>query len=158
MTTWKNNRFNDQNNSSARASRFLVHFFGVHCTTTTWNLVLWRTWTYDDEFSFLFLNPNKILKNSTQGKVACIWHIERVRTDAIKFEGAQTNFFGDVFTAVVVVVAVRSVITQHGVEDTSLILGRPRAFEGSERDRERPRTSDNQARKTLACLQSPVFP
>ena len=33
----KNNRFNDQNNSSARASRFLVHFFDVHCTTTTWN-------------------------------------------------------------------------------------------------------------------------
>ena len=31
----KNNRFNDQNNSSARASRFLVHFFDVHCTTTT---------------------------------------------------------------------------------------------------------------------------
>ena len=26
---------NDQNNSSARASRFLVHFFDVHCTTTT---------------------------------------------------------------------------------------------------------------------------
>ena len=26
--------FNDQNNSSAGASRFLVHFFNVHCTTT----------------------------------------------------------------------------------------------------------------------------
>ena len=38
----KNNRFNDQNNSSARASRFLVHFFDVHCTTTTWNLLIWR--------------------------------------------------------------------------------------------------------------------
>ena len=34
-TTSKNNRFNDQNNSSARASRLLVHFFDVHCTTTT---------------------------------------------------------------------------------------------------------------------------
>ena len=31
----KNNGFNDQNNSSARASRFLVHFFDVHCKTTT---------------------------------------------------------------------------------------------------------------------------
>ena len=41
-TNWKNNRFNDQNNSSARASRFLVHFFDVHCTTTTWNLLIWR--------------------------------------------------------------------------------------------------------------------
>ena len=38
----KNNRFNDQNNSSARASRLLVHFFDVHCTTTTWNLLIWR--------------------------------------------------------------------------------------------------------------------
>ena len=31
----KNNWFYEQNNSSARASRFLVHFFDVHCTTTT---------------------------------------------------------------------------------------------------------------------------
>ena len=58
----KHNSFNDQNNSSARASHFLVHFFNVHCTTTTWNLLIWRfmqwgTWTYDDEFSFLFLIP-----------------------------------------------------------------------------------------------------
>ena len=26
----KNNRFNDQNNSSTRASRFLVYFFDIH--------------------------------------------------------------------------------------------------------------------------------
>ena len=38
----KNSRFIDQNNSSARASRFLVHFFDVHCTTTTWNLLIGR--------------------------------------------------------------------------------------------------------------------
>ena len=30
----KSNRFNDQNNSSARASRILLHLFDVHCTTT----------------------------------------------------------------------------------------------------------------------------
>ena len=36
----KKNRFNDQNNSSARASRLLVHFFDVQCTTTTWNLLI----------------------------------------------------------------------------------------------------------------------
>ena len=40
--TSKNNRFYDQNNSSARASRFLVHFFDVHCTTATWNLLMRR--------------------------------------------------------------------------------------------------------------------
>ena len=92
----KNNRFNDQNNSSARASHFLVHFFDVHCTTTTWNLpicVLRRTWTYNDEFSFLFSNLNKVLKNSNPGKVACFWHIERIQIDAIKFERAQIRSF-----------------------------------------------------------------
>ena len=39
----KNNRFNDRNNSSAHASRFLVRFFDVHCTTTTWDLLIWRS-------------------------------------------------------------------------------------------------------------------
>ena len=34
--------FHDQNIRYARASRFLVHFFDVHCTTTTWNLLIWR--------------------------------------------------------------------------------------------------------------------
>ena len=31
----KKNRFYEQNKSSARASRFLVHFFDVYCTPTT---------------------------------------------------------------------------------------------------------------------------
>ena len=62
-------------------------------------------WTYDNEFSFLFLNLNKILKNSTPGKVTCSWHIEWVQIDAIKFERTQIPFFNDVFTAVVVVLA-----------------------------------------------------
>ena len=31
-----------QNYCFARASRFLVHFFDVHCTTTTWNLPMRR--------------------------------------------------------------------------------------------------------------------
>ena len=41
-TTSKNNWFYDQTNSFGRASRFLVHFFDVHCTTTTWNLPMRR--------------------------------------------------------------------------------------------------------------------
>ena len=53
-------------------------------------------------FSFLFFNLDKVLKNSTPGKVACIWHIERVQIDAIKFKRTQIHFFSDVFTAVVV--------------------------------------------------------
>ena len=58
-----------------------------------------------DEFSFLFLNLNKILKNWTPGKVAYIWHIEQVQLDAIKFERTQIHFLTNVFTAVVVVLA-----------------------------------------------------
>ena len=98
----KSNRFNDQNNSSVRASRFLVHFFDVHCTTTTWNLliaVLWRTWTCDDEFSFLFLN----LSNSRKSRLHLIFWAGPNR--AIKFERRRTHFFTDVFTVVVVVLA-----------------------------------------------------
>ena len=60
---------------------------------TSWFHVLWRTWTYDDEFSFIFMKVNNIVKNSTPGKVACIWHIERVQIDAIKFERTQIHFF-----------------------------------------------------------------
>ena len=48
---------------------------------------------------------DKALKNSTPGKVACIWRIERVQIDAIKFEKTQIHFISDVFTAVDVVVA-----------------------------------------------------
>ena len=106
----KNNRCNDQNNSCARASRFLVHFFDVHCMTTTWNLLTWRFMEDVDiqcriSFSFIFLNLNKILKNLTPRKVACIWHIEQVQIDAIKFQRTQIHFFTGVFTAVVVVLA-----------------------------------------------------
>ena len=47
----------------------------------------------EDEFSFLFLNLDKVLKNSSPGKVAFIWHIERVQIDVITFERAQIHFF-----------------------------------------------------------------
>ena len=63
-------------------------------------------WTYNDKFSFLSFNLNKILKNSIPGIVACIiWHIERVQIDAIKSERMQIHFFSKVFTAFMVVVA-----------------------------------------------------
>ena len=46
-----------------------VHFFNVRRTTTKWNLPMrhfvmffWRTETYDDEFSFFFLNLDKVVK------------------------------------------------------------------------------------------------
>ena len=53
---------------------------------------------------FLFLNLNKILKNSTPGEIAYIWQIERVQIDAIKFEKTQIEFFQRLFTAAVVIV------------------------------------------------------
>ena len=47
----------------------------------------------------------EIRKNSTPGKVACIWHIERVQIDAIEFERTQILFWTTFScTAVVVVV------------------------------------------------------
>ena len=43
--------------------------------------------------SLYLLSLNKILKNSIPGKVACIWHIEWIQIDAIKFERTQIHFF-----------------------------------------------------------------
>ena len=53
----KNNWFYKQNNSSALASRFLVHISLTSTTQiqcTAWNSLirLWRTWILNDEFSF----------------------------------------------------------------------------------------------------------
>ena len=47
----------------------------------------------------------KSFKDSTLGKVTCIWHIERVQIGAIKFERTQIHCFNDGFTAIVVVLA-----------------------------------------------------
>ena len=44
-------------------------------------------------FSLLYLNMEKALKNSTPGKVAYIWRIERFQIDTIKFEGRKFIFF-----------------------------------------------------------------
>ena len=91
----RNNRFNDQNNSSALASRFLVHFFDVHRTTSTWNLLIWRFIEDVDIRRQIFLplfELENILKNSTPGKVAYIWYVERVQIDAIKFERTKIHF------------------------------------------------------------------
>ena len=41
---------------------------------------------YDDKFSFLYLNMDKALKNSTPGKVGYIGRIERFQIDAKKFK------------------------------------------------------------------------
>ena len=43
-------------------------------------------------FSLLYLNMDKALNNSSSGKVAYIWRIERFQIDAIKFERTQIHF------------------------------------------------------------------
>ena len=64
-TTSKTNWFYEQNNSSARASRFEYVSLTSTARLGRETNVLWRTWTYEDEFSFLFLNLDKVCKNST---------------------------------------------------------------------------------------------
>ena len=84
----KKNWFYEQNNCSA-------HFLDVHCTSTTETSqcdVLWRTWSYYNNFSLLYLNMDKALKNSTPGKVAYIWRIERYQIVAIKLKGLKFIF------------------------------------------------------------------
>jgi len=54
--------------------------------------VLWRTWTYENKFSVLYLNMDKANKNLTPGKVAYIWQIKRFQIDAIKFERTEIHF------------------------------------------------------------------
>ena len=84
-----------QNNCSARASRFFVHFIDVRCTTTTWSLPMRRFMENVDiwrQISFLYLNMDKVLNNSTPGKVAYICRIERFQIDALKIERTQTHF------------------------------------------------------------------
>ena len=88
----KTNWLNEQNNSSTLASRFLVFFYALHDydvkppDASSWCNVLWRRWTYDHEFSFLF----------------SFWTwIESLR---IQLHDAN-SFFSDLFTAVVDVIA-----------------------------------------------------
>ena len=105
----KNDWFYEQNSCSARASRLLVHFFDVHCTTTTWKppnatFCGGRGHTTTN-FPFSIWTWTKPLRTQLHWrKVAYIWIIEQFQIDAIKFERTQIHFFTDVFTAVVVVV------------------------------------------------------
>ena len=51
-----------QNNNFARASHYFVHFFAVTAWQRRKNAkfdVLWKTWTHDNDFRFLFLNFDK---------------------------------------------------------------------------------------------------
>ena len=87
-TTSKNNWFYEKKQLYASITLFSTFLWQFHWMTLRWNpqmwLVFWRTWTHNDEFSFLFLNLDKVLKNSIPGQVTCIRHIEEVQIDTIK--------------------------------------------------------------------------
>ena len=61
------------------------------------------TWTQDNDFLFLSLNFDTVVKKVTPVKIANIWRIERGGISAIKFEAARLHFLSNVFVAVAVV-------------------------------------------------------
>ena len=93
-----------QNNNFAGASCFFVHFFVVTARLRRENAyfhVLWRTWTQDNNFLFLFLNFDTVFYNSTPEKKLPTFG----ELSATKFEAAQLYFLRDVYEAVAVVIA-----------------------------------------------------
>ena len=99
----KGNRLDQQNNNSARASRFFVHFLGVVARLQRFR-VLSRTGTEDN--NFLLLNFDTGLQDSTPKKFAYIWRIKCDGISATNFEQREFTFFkSDIFVAVAVAVA-----------------------------------------------------
>ena len=99
----KGNRLDQQNNNSARASRFLVHFLGLVARLQRFH-VLSRTGTEDN--NFLLLNFDTGLQDSTPKKFAYIWRIKWDGISATNFEQREFTFFkSDIFEAVAVAVA-----------------------------------------------------
>ena len=99
----KGNRLDQQNNNSARASRFFVHFLGVVARLQRFH-VLSRTGTEDN--NFLLLNFDTGLQDSAPKKFAYIWRIKWDGISATNFEQREFTFFkSDIFVAVAVAVA-----------------------------------------------------
>ena len=102
----KNNWFYEQNNCSARASRFLVQF-DVHYKNTTRNLPM-RRFMEDMDIQtncpFSIWPWIKPLRIQIKEKSLTFEEFGVSKIDAIKFERTQIHFFNDVFTAAAVVV------------------------------------------------------
>ena len=80
LGTLSNDHDDDDNNGKKKIG-FMSKTTALHISqTSTARLrletsqcdVLWRTWSYYNNFSLLYLNMDKALKNSTPGKVAYI--------------------------------------------------------------------------------------
>ena len=81
----------EQNNLFTRASRFFIH--SLTSLHDSWCDVLWGTLIYDDEFYFLFLNLDKVLKNSTPGESAFIWKIRKGPNRRYKVSNNANSFY-----------------------------------------------------------------
>ena len=108
LGTLSNDHHDEDNNSVKKTIVFMCKTTALHqhnafqyiSLTSTARLrreaslcdVSWRTWKYDDKFSFRYLNMDKALKNLTPGKVAYICRIKRFQIDAIKIERTQIHF------------------------------------------------------------------
>ena len=108
LGTLSNDHHDEDNNSVKKTIVFMCkttalhvhHAFQYISLTSTARLrreaslcdVSWRTWKYEDKFSFRYLNMDKALKNLTPGKVAYICRIKRFQIDAIKIERTQIHF------------------------------------------------------------------
>ena len=93
------NRFNNQNNNFARASRFFCTFLCRHSTTTAWKClishfteeVLKRRRNYS-----LFLNSDMVLRNSTLGGFTYVWQSWWLGGIVMKIERTEIHFFAAV--------------------------------------------------------------
>ena len=93
-----------------------------------------------------------LIKNSTPGKVAYIWRIERYQIDAIKFERTQIHFFGDVFTAATLGARDCQVFIVTRAKSSRL---RPLAnTENSHRTREKPLVPKVHCRRRRSCFKT----
>ena len=113
MTTPKKIGFQEQNNSSARASSFLLHFFDVHGTTTTWNLLIRRPVEGVRIRRRIFqaiIETRKSPYNSTPEKSPTFDKLKGTKQMRESLKGRKFIFYSDVFTPVVVVVASSSLI------------------------------------------------
>ena len=96
-----------QNNNSALASRFFLHFFSVAARPQRESAkfhILSRSWTQDIDFFFFSWTLIQSFRIQLQ-KIANIWRTERVWISATKFEVARIHFLSDVCAAVAVTAA-----------------------------------------------------
>ena len=94
----KSNRFCNQNNTFARASRFFEDFFAVTARLRRENAqfhVVQRTYTSEDEISSLYLNLDMVLRNSTLEGSTCIWQSWWLGVIAMNIERTRIYFFSD---------------------------------------------------------------